>query len=280
MSCSCRRRSRSFALFSVAFLSVLVSGCVTLPEFDKLSGITPTTIVEVVKCELIWAKKDHDELRSFPPWVAVAELTLQVDETTSLTPSFTHTDVVSRSLSRLFNWGVKLDTRAKRIYTQSVTFNMDDSLQDPAGHCANRDSVDGVGFALNGRLGLSEIVGMAFGSAKYVPGEGNEGGHLESNYFTLRDAAPGGPKKGAKSKYFGQTLEFVVTKNINKVGPTWVLSFFKGPGGFLTMERGDTNKLLISFAPNEGLAAYSNATLRDENQTSRLNQIQQSLESF
>jgi len=297
MVCSCRRRSRSLALFSVTFVSALVSGCVTLPEFDKVTGITPASIVQVIKCELIWARQDNKQLQDghSPAWLAVADLTLQVDETTTLTPSFAHTDMVSRSLSRLFNWGVKLDTRAQRIYTQSVTFKIPE-LHDP--RCANRDSIGGAGFALNGSLGLSEIVRMAFGSSQYVPTkDGGVFGPPDYKERYMAELAKADKPKAAKSKYFGQSLSFIVTKNINKVGPTWVLSFFKGPGGFLTMERGDTNKLAISFAAYEpgvkfagpgGLgeynaeaaAAYSNSTLLQQDSASRLNQIQQSLESF
>jgi hypothetical protein len=274
MSCSRRRQGRSLALFSVAFLSVLSSGCVTIPEFDKLSGITPVTIVEVVRCELYWAYQDHKELQGYPPWYAVADLTLQIDETTSLTPSFTHTDMVSRSLSRMFNWGVKLDTSAKRIYTQSVTFDIREIGIDENNRnrkrCADRDSIGGVGFALNGRLGLSEIVSMAFEAARYVAGKDRFEPH---KYAALAEK-----EKGSGSKYFGQSLEFVVTKNINKVGPTWVLTFFKGPGGFLTMERGDTNKLLISFSPDKKAATRGVDTLRQEGAIMKLDQIDQKVD--
>jgi hypothetical protein len=52
----------------------------------------------------------------------------------------------------------------------------------------------------------------------------------------------------------------------------------------MKIERGDTNKLAISFAPDtrgeenaESAAAYSNSTLLQQNSASRLNQIQQML---
>jgi hypothetical protein len=261
----------------IALHSAATGGCVTTPEFDKLSGITPTTIVQVVKCELIWARDDHPQLLGAQTtggtrWVAVADLTLQVDESASLAPSFTHTDVVSRSLSRVFNWGVKLDTKAQRTYTQSVAFEIAE-LTDPAGQCADREAIGGGRFALNGQIGLSEIVGMAFSAAKYVPGQGFEP-HPE--YLVKDDKA----KSRTGSKYFGQSLQFVVSKNVNKVGPTWVLTFFRGPGGFLTMERGDTNKLAISFAPDVKTATFSNSMLLQQDTASRLIQIEQELESF
>lgn len=279
MDCLIERSGRCRALLLAFIFSMLSGGCVTMPEFDKMSGITPATIVQVVKCELIWARSDHPQLwgdarTGVKQWVAVADLTLQVDESTTLTPSFTHTDVVSRSFSRLFNWGVKLDTKAQRTYTQSVAFEIAD-LKDPAGECSDRESVGGGRFALNGRIGLSEVVGMAFGAAKYVP---NEGFEPHDRYPLAKDARE--PKSRTGSKYFGQSLQFVVTKNVNKVGPTWVLTFFKGPGGFLTMERGDTNKLAISFAPDVNVANMSNNILLQQDTASRLIQIEQQLESF
>jgi hypothetical protein len=159
---------------SVIFGSILLSGCVTTPEFDKLTGITPKTIADVIKCELIWAREDHPDLAgrkndpAYPPWLAVADLTLEVDEGATLTPSFTHTDVISKTVSHVFNWGLKLDSQSQRIFTQSITFKIDE-LNDE--RCKSRD-IGGTGFALNGNLGLSEIVRMAQESAKYEPETG------------------------------------------------------------------------------------------------------------
>ncbi len=290
MSTHFRNLKHSNFVFLVIVLGALgVGGCVTTPEFDAVSGVTPATIADVVKCELIWAREDHPQLsgqpgEKSPPWLAVADLTLQVDESATLTPAFTHTDVVSKAVSHVFGWGIKFDTQAQRIYTQSITFKID-KLKDPTHRCDNRELVAGTGFSLNGRLGLSEVVGMAFASSKYVPAEGGGLGGLENKALKLASAkaASGGE---SKNKYFGQALEFVVTKNLNGVGPTWILTFFRGPGGFFKVERGDTHKLSISFAPyspgapdrGENIATYGNSTLLQQNSASRLNQIQQKLD--
>lgn len=213
--------------------TMLLAGCVTTPEFDHRSGVSPTSVVQVVECELIAAKARYERLRYRPDkrgseyWVAVADLTLQVDESATLTPSFTHTDVVSTTLTRVFNWGVKVDTQAQRIYNQSVTFTLSQLRPNPA--C---DDVGGFDFSLNGDLGISEVVGMAFHATQRAPG-------YPGVAFTA----------GGKNNAFGESVQFVVTKNVNGLGPTWILSFFKGPGGLLQMQRGDTHKLVISFAP-------------------------------
>lgn len=279
-----KQSGRCYRMISVMFCSILVSACVTTPEFDTLTGITPKTIADVIKCELIWARDDHPELAgrkndpAHPPWLAVADLTLEVDEGATLTPSFTHTDVISKTVSHVFNWGVKLDTQSQRIYTQSITFRIDE-LNDE--RCKDRETLGGRGFSLNGNLGLSEIVRMALESAKYSP----ETGTFGPKAFA---AGGGGGAGGGGTKYFGQSLQFAVTKNLNGMGPTWVLTFFKGPGGFFKAERGDTNKLLISFAPYskkapdkaEAAARYSNSMLQQNTLPSSIliNQLQQKLE--
>jgi len=169
-------------------------------------------------------------------WVAVADLTLQLDESATLTPSFTHTDVVSTTLTRVFNWGVKVDTQAQRIYNQSVTFTI--PQLSPSATC---DNPGGFDLSLNGDLGIGEVVGMAFDSTRRSKQSGIT--------FT----------EGGKNNAFGESVQFVVTKNVNGLGPTWVLSFFKGPGGLLQMQRGDTHKLVISFAPAKAPSGVAGA---------------------
>src|SRR5262249_4340549 len=48
---------RSFVL--LLFASLMTAGCATTPSFDKLSGVTPKTIVDVIECEIIAAKKKN-----------------------------------------------------------------------------------------------------------------------------------------------------------------------------------------------------------------------------
>lgn len=91
--------------------SLLVGGCVTTPSFDRISGVTPKTVVDVIQCELAMAKKtlaDRPRPISLQQWTAVAELSLQVDEQATLTPAFSHTNLAARLLT--IDWGLKLDT--------------------------------------------------------------------------------------------------------------------------------------------------------------------------
>jgi len=162
------------------FVVLITSGCATTPHFDKISGVTPKTIVDVIECEIIAARKKY-RIRSDVQWArflterqsakqsqkvpdlrgfhAVAELTLQVDEQLTLAPAFTHTDVVSKSLTRIFDWGVKFDTQSQRVYSESVVFDIA-GMADDKPSCRDRPP----GVSLNGTLGIEEVVDMAFGS--------------------------------------------------------------------------------------------------------------------
>ena len=153
------------AYFVAGLACLLVAGCVTTPQFETLSGVTPKTIVDVIECELIEARQkirdankntvDKKKRPTLDEWTAVADLTLQVDEEASLAPAFTHTDVVSKSLTRVFDWGVKFNTQATRIYTETVTFKIADLKT-----CRRPPTK----LSLNGNLGLQEVIDMAFGA--------------------------------------------------------------------------------------------------------------------
>ena len=113
--------------------SLVTSACATTPGFEKLTGVRPKTIIDTIECEIIATKnknaikvardlnrirmrelpKTHP-IRDLRQYVAVADLTLQVDEQATLVPSFTQTDIISKSFTRAFDWGVKLDSQSHR----------------------------------------------------------------------------------------------------------------------------------------------------------------------
>ena len=246
---------------------LLVSGCVTTPQFETLSGVTPKTIVDVIECELIEARQkirdanlrlaDKKKRPTLDEWTAVADLTLQVDEEASLAPAFTHTDVVSKSLTRVFDWGVKFNTQATRIYTETVTFKISDlkTCRMPASR-----------VSLNGNLGLEEIIGMAFGTIDQDdvgisrPGDPATKStrrareptisFSDKGYALSRKGKGSGSRddRGKKENAFSTSIEFVVVKSLGPSGPSWNLSNFRGPGKLFSVERGDAHKLRISFA--------------------------------
>ena len=206
---------------------MLSCGCVNTPRLDTISGVKPKTVIDVIACELIEARQKFPRLQYRNSrdeyWVAVADLTFQVDEQLTLAPSFTHTDVVSKELTRAFDWGLKFDTQAQRIYNESVFF--------PVGELKTCDHRAGSGISLNGKLGLVEVIDLAFGSI--------DEHEKELIRFNVDEK---------KKSVFGTQLQFVVVRNVNSAGPTWSLANFRGPGKLFTAQRGDTHKLSISFA--------------------------------
>lgn len=237
----------------------------TTPQFETLSGVTPKTIVDVIECELIAAREklraansrvtDKRKRPLLDEWTAVADLTLQVDEDATLAPAFSHADVVSKSLTRAFDWGVKFNTQATRVYTETVTFKIAEltRCQRPA-----------TRVSLNGNLGLDEVIGMAFGTIDEDDvGIGHPGdpgqkttrrarapypGFSERGYVLRKKGRGSKEERGKKENAFSTSIEFVVVKSLGPAGPTWSLSNFRGPGKLFSVERGDAHKLRISFA--------------------------------
>jgi hypothetical protein len=277
---------RAAAILSASFV---LAGCVTTPSFDRVTGVTPRTVVDVIQCELATTKKNLAE-RATPirldKWTAVAELTLQVDEQATLTPAFSHTSLASRMLT--IDWGLKLDTQSTRIYNEKVTFTIRN---------LNTDSCSALrrGITLNGNLGLQEVVEMAFLSVD--PSDVGTSGPFsaapvpqgpskpEASPQALRERGfaasrqPGyaisrakGKGSGKSEGAFGTSIEFVITKGIGPAGPTWTLEHFKGPGNKLFMtQRSDTHKVTISFS-TEGKtgAELQNQSLKMESLNSNI----------
>ena len=245
--------------------SLLTSACATTPGFEKITGVTPKTIVDVLECEIIAAKKKNTvrlarerrlqrmgklpknyPLRDLTTFVAVAELTLQVDEQATLIPSFTHTDVVSKTFTRAFDWGVKLDSQSHRAYSESITFIIG-KMSDDKNSCEQLRR----GISLNGKLGIEEVVDMAFGSID----PDDEGIDLPTS---APETSGGGSssRQGSGSKgAFGTSLEFNLTGAITASGPTFTLVNFKGPGKLFATARNDTHKITISFANSRAVGA-------------------------
>jgi hypothetical protein len=84
---------------------------------------------------------------------------------------------------------------------------------------------------LSGNLGISELVAMAAQTQRL-------------------DQTPNPAGKGV----FGGSIQFLVTKNLSALGPTWTLVHFKGPGPLASLSEVNTDKITLAFAqgPNAG----------------------------
>jgi hypothetical protein len=260
----------------ISFIAFTLSACTSLPAFDRISGVTPKTIVDVIECEIIAAKKKNARrvaretllrrrgklpknyvIRDLRQFQAVAELTLQVDEQAVLAPSFSHTDVVSKTFTRAFDWGVKLDTQVQRTYSETVAFSIA-AMSDDKDSCKQLKR----GLSLNGKLGIEEVVDMAFGS---IDPDDQGIDHPDATAIpatAIPDTGSGRRGSGTKAA-FGTAIEFTVVGAITSTGPTWTLVNLKGPGKLFSTQRNDTHKLTISFARTRDGALMQNLLINN-----------------
>jgi|SRR5262245_2983018 len=256
----------------ILFASFMTAGCATTPSFDKLTGVTPKSIVDVIECEIIAAKKKNAikvardlnlirmgklpktyPIRDLKRFVAVAELTLQVDAQATLLPSFTQTDIISKTFTRAFDYGVRLDSQSHRVYSETVNFTVA-AMSDEKNSCEQRRA----GISLNGKLGIEEVVDMAFGSID----PDDVGIELPE---TPPDAGDSGGRRGGGSKAaFGTALEFSLLGGVSASGVTFTLVHFKGPGKLFAAQRTDTHKVTISFARTKQDAMLQNLLINNE----------------
>lgn len=281
----------------LAAILLLITACVSTPEFDKASGVTPKTIVDTIECELIAARNKIEERRrrglarqSLCDYVVVADLSLQVDEQFTLAPSFTHTNVISKTFTRAFDWGVKLDTQAQRTFSQSVTFdvrklelNKFDRCDRPAG-----------GVSLNGSLGIAEVVEMGFttidpvdigiatsdtvGSAvRDVGCPASMSTRPPQIFYSQKKGGGGGAGGDSKKKNtFSTQIEFVLLRNLSSTGPTFTLEHFKGPGRLLTTQRTDTHSVTIGFARADDPKGGQEAA-KEQNDSAKIDSLRSNL---
>lgn len=203
-------------------LSAFTAGCTTLPSFDSRTGVTPGIIVDVVHCELIDAVEKYPRLKT-EKWRVAAEMFLQVDEHSALSATFNHL------VSPAFDWGLDFETQSQRTFNQTVEYALDD-ISSKKCKDLNRS-----GISLNGRLGLDEIVGMAFESIAI--NEQNDDG---------KDRGVVYKKKG--EELFGGLIQFTIAKSVSTASLIWTLSRLKGPGKLFGGKRSDTHKVAISFS--------------------------------
>jgi hypothetical protein len=220
---ACFNRRQAIAALRGMVLVVPAAGlaaCSNIPQYDTPSQFTVAHIIDQIQCEVAQAA------RYFPNpklWWAAIDLTLQVDDSVDLNPKVSFIQPLKLAgQSFTFDAGAQLKRERQRIYAETL------ELQVSRAHAKACDILKDS-FDLTGNLGIVETVRTGVGSY-----DGSDGVS-----FQISD-----DKKSA----FGQTIQFVVTKNVSGVGPTWTFTHFTGPGGLFGAERVDTHKLIISFA--------------------------------
>jgi hypothetical protein len=201
-----------------ALLGTLLAGCAGVPALDPLrAGPKVSEIVDQIECEVYRASRTHARLIK-ERWTAAIDLSLQVDDNVGLTPTVSFIDPASAAGFTFGASGAFKGAR-QRIYAEALDLEI--KGKQPVSCPDQPDSFD-----LTGSMGIVETVDLGMSSV----------GPTDQTTFK-------------KDKAFGQTISFVVTKNVSAVGPNWKFVRFEGPGGFFGAERVDTHQLVISFSP-------------------------------
>jgi hypothetical protein len=224
------RSYRRLLLCAVLTSGSICGGC-AVPNYDvpysKTGQPTAHSIVARIECEL------RDMVRNDRPddpvtWhrdfllnhdydIEVA-VSLEVNNTGGLAPSVSYLNPVAAFA--VGGTGTLSESR-DHTFTENLQFSIRDIYNDwrtgaDPHECPPADT------ELAGTLGLSDFVAMASVSP------------------SLDQSAANG--------VFGGTIQFLVTKSLSAVGPTWTLVHFTGPGGLASLPQVNTDKITASFA--------------------------------
>lgn len=155
------RGRASTPFFSAAFLSFALGSCSGVPEYNlPHSGVSVHYIINRIKCEVIKAADEHTQLRT-DKWIAVANLTLQIDDEGSLAPNVAFINpLAAASTSFTFNAGANLTAHRQRIYSENFSLDIA-TLKEKPKTCAPHDN-----SPLTGDLGIGETVDLGLRSLK------------------------------------------------------------------------------------------------------------------
>jgi len=203
--------------------ATILGACTSIPQLDIESPVTVANIVDRIECEAWTARERHPQLLS-QKWIGQADLYLQVDDSAGLEPSLTFIKPLMEEGTK-FTFGVNatLKRTRQRLYNESIKIDMT-KLNESTCKQARTN------YDLAGDLGIIDTLDIGLRSFDKIDEE-------HGVAFSDKEA-------------IGQTLQFVLTRNVNGVGPTWTLSHFIGPGGLAGAERIDTHKLIVTFTPS------------------------------
>lgn len=232
-----------------AMLGASFLGSCGVPHYDvpytSVGHPTVNTIIERIQCEIRdLVRTDIPDpsspsqmygsfLRSNDFDVLIA-LSIEVNETGGLTPSlsymyppssFTFSANATLSESRDHTFTENLQYPVRQIYLDwySARLAQQAGIDPKSLGLTLHDCPPEADTNLSGELGIVDFVALAARST-------------------------GLDTKGSADKLFGGTIQFLVTKNVNAVGPTWSLVRFKGPGGLAGLSQVNTDKIVLSFA--------------------------------
>jgi len=220
----------------------MCGGC-AVPHYDVPYSTTgqPTarTIVARIECELREMVRNdrpddpttwhRDFLLNHDYEVEVA-LSVEVNNTGGLAPTMSYMNPITATTSYAFGGTATLSESRDHNFTENLQFSIRDIYNDwrtgaDPHECPLADT------ELAGMLGISDFVAM-------------------SSVSPNLDQTMNLTSKGV----FGGSIQFLVTKSLGTLGPTWTLIHFKGPGGLASLSQVNTDKITLAFAegPNLG----------------------------
>jgi hypothetical protein len=227
---------------ALAVFASLGAGC-AVPHFDvpadSAGQPTVETIVNRIECEMkdmVRDDKGDDYVPAFHrlflldrDYGVEVTLSIEVNDTGGLAPSLTWMEALNKVSSVALNATATLSESRDHNFTENIQL----SFRNIYTQWKNDNSLytcPPANTALAGTLGLKDFVAMA-------------------------DLTPGLDTKQTLSGkgVFGGSVQFLVTKNLSALGPTWSLVHFKGPGSTSLSEL-NTDKATFAFAqgPNAG----------------------------
>lgn len=242
------RRGKTFSGVAVLLGASFLSSC-GVPHYDvpytNVGHPTVNTIIERIQCEIRDLVRTDIQDKSSPSQMygsflrsndfdVLIALSIEVNETGGLTPSLSYMYPPS---SFTFGGNATLSESRDHTFTENLQYPVRQIYLDwYSAHLAEQAGIDpkSLGLTLHdcppeadtnlsGKLGIVDFVALAARST-------------------------GLDTKGSAAKLFGGTIQFLVTKNVNAVGPTWSLVHFKGPGGLAGLSQINTDKVVLSFA--------------------------------
>jgi hypothetical protein len=236
--------SKALFICAAVLTAPACSGC-AVPHFDvpvdTAGQPTVATIVQRIQCEL------RDIVRDDPPntgdafhrnflmdgdYDVAVSLSLEVNDTGGLAPTLSYMHPLSKVASFMFGGTATLSESRDHNFTENVQLSVR-RIYTEWKKGINRHDCPPADTNLAGTLGIKEFVAMAALTPQLA-----------------EDRPPPTPtdKNPAPKTAFGGSIQFLVTKSVTALGPTWSLVHFKGPGGLGSLSEVNTDKITLAFA--------------------------------
>lgn len=250
------RLGKGLSSFAVLLCALTGSGC-AVPRYDvpytDVGHPTVKTIIERIQCEIRDLVRNDiadptDASRLYGRYLlnqdfdVLIALSIDVNDTGGLTPSLSYMSALSPLTTFTFSGNGTLSESREHTFTENLQYSV------------RQIYIDWYSYRLAEQAGL-DAKSLGLTPHDCPQADTNLSGTLGIvDFVAMAAASEGLDTVTAADKIFGGTIQFLVTKNVNSVGPTWTLVHFKGPGGLLNLSEVNTDKITLAFAqgPNVG----------------------------